>query len=472
LKNNGGAEALIEKKYRATVSPLPPPSSPTAPPPMTQTPRRRPPLVSPRLAEIPESLKSCAQWVVWEAVWREDASEPTGGEWLPMPYSARNGTRLSPGTLERQGATFTHAADAFQKGGNAGVGFVLGQTDPFAIIEVPEALDENGRLNADAARVLAALDSYAELSSSGRGLRIWVRGNLPPGGRRRENIEMYEAERFVPVSGCRWESAPSEVWERQAELEQFHRDCFPALPSRRPPGMAATNRPGPHVTDAQMLIAAFRGPNGSKIETLYKRADTSLLPGDRNAADLTLCSLLSYYTGDDPARLDRLFRSSALFRPKWDVAHYSDGATYGAATVARALEGCIAFHAYPPPSPVEETEKNEAPADDTARLPKPNFPELVPLLEQPYVALANGAALKGISPAPIHHYDPLLLAETQGRAQGLAMREQALCARDAAQVLGISVRMLRRYVQPWRRFGSTAEGDRWLFSELVRKEPG
>ena len=36
--------------------------------------------------------------------------------------------------------------------------------------------------------------------------------------------------------------------------------------------------------------------------------------------------------------MDRLFRQSALFRPKWDVAHHAGGATYGEETLTRAIE--------------------------------------------------------------------------------------------------------------------------------------
>ena len=50
-----------------------------------------------------------------------------------------------------------------------------------------------------------------------------------------------------------------------------------------------------------------------------------------------MCSLLAFWTGGDPDRVDRLFRQSALFRPKWDQVRYADGRTYGRATVTKAL---------------------------------------------------------------------------------------------------------------------------------------
>ena len=46
-----------------------------------------------------------------------------------------------------------------------------------------------------------SLQSYAEYSVSGHGLHIICRGKLPPKGRRRGNVEMYENGRFFIMTG-------------------------------------------------------------------------------------------------------------------------------------------------------------------------------------------------------------------------------------------------------------------------------
>jgi putative DNA primase/helicase len=43
-------------------------------------------------------------------------------------------------------------------------------------------------------------------------------------------------------------------------------------------------------------------------------------------------------TGGNPEQIDKMFRQSKLFRPKWDVVHHGDGSTYGQKTVAKAIE--------------------------------------------------------------------------------------------------------------------------------------
>jgi hypothetical protein len=52
------------------------------------------------------------------------------------------------------------------------------------------------------------------------------------------------------------------------------------------------------------------------------------------------------------------------------------------------------------------------------------------------------------------------------------MSERVLTANEAAELLRISPRMLRRGVPPWRRFGRSPSGDRWLLSDLLRGVEG
>jgi hypothetical protein len=42
--------------------------------------------------------------------------------------------------------------------------------------------------------------------------------------------------------------------------------------------------------------------------------------------------------------MDRLFRQSGLYRPKWDERHFTDGRTYGRATIEQAMEGTSEFY--------------------------------------------------------------------------------------------------------------------------------
>jgi hypothetical protein len=55
-----------------------------------------------------------------------------------------------------------------------------------------------------------------------------------------------------------------------------------------------------------------------------------------------LCNILAFWCGPDDARIDSLFRSSALMRDKWDSPRGET--TYGGYTINRALEGRTEFY--------------------------------------------------------------------------------------------------------------------------------
>lgn len=58
---------------------------------------------------------------------------------------------------------------------------------------------------------------------------------------------------------------------------------------------------------------------------------------DRSSLDLSLLNYLAFYSDGDPALMDAAFRASALYRPKWDERHSSDGRTYGQMCIERAV---------------------------------------------------------------------------------------------------------------------------------------
>ncbi|MDP9486108.1 MAG: hypothetical protein M3Q49_10050, partial [Actinomycetota bacterium] len=72
----------------------------------------------------------------------------------------------------------------------------------------------------------------------------------------------------------------------------------------------------PPLSDEEVLEKARRARNGEKFARLYDDGDLSEYDGDHSSADLALVGRLAFYT-QDPGQVDRLFRQSALMRPKW-----------------------------------------------------------------------------------------------------------------------------------------------------------
>jgi DNA-binding Lrp family transcriptional regulator len=73
-----------------------------------------------------------------------------------------------------------------------------------------------------------------------------------------------------------------------------------------------------------------------KYHRLYEDGDLSYHGGDHNRADLALCDAF-VKAGASAEQTLRLWQHSALWRPKGDEKHRSDGATYAEMTIEKAL---------------------------------------------------------------------------------------------------------------------------------------
>ena len=146
---------------------------------------------------IPPILKERPQWVVWRYETRQGQEKPT-----KVPYNARNG-RMAKTDHPDTWSTYEAACAALARSKRFdGIGFVVTADDPFAGVDLDDCINlETGEISAQAAEIVARLDSYTEITVSGTGLRIWVQGTLPPGKRRVGHIEMYDDVRFFTITG-------------------------------------------------------------------------------------------------------------------------------------------------------------------------------------------------------------------------------------------------------------------------------
>lgn len=223
----------------------------------------------------------------------------------------------------------------------SGIGFVFSADDPYAGMDIDDCRNpETGEIAPEAKAVIDRLNSYTEVSPSGTGVKIWVKARLRGAGSRRDNYEMYDRGRYFTITGQHLEGTPRTVEERDAEYNAIHAELISPVPAKMPqpyqPQAAFT------MSDGELLDKASRAANGTLFTQLW-RGDTGNYSSP-SEADLALCSILAFWTGNDAARVDRLFRCSGLIRSKWDEAHYSGGRTYGENTVTKACQGAECYN--------------------------------------------------------------------------------------------------------------------------------
>jgi putative DNA primase/helicase len=140
---------------------------------------------------IPEELKRRPQWVVWRAV---------GNKPDKVPCSARDGLKASSTDLLTW-STFEEAHDALRAGRYSGLGFVFSSADPFTGIDLDKCVDlQTGEIAAWAMEIIRHFDSYAELSATGTGVHVIVKGLQVP-NRRKGEFEVYSSKRFFTFTG-------------------------------------------------------------------------------------------------------------------------------------------------------------------------------------------------------------------------------------------------------------------------------
>ena len=104
------------------------------------------------------------------------------------------------------------------------------------------------------------------------------------------------------MTGLHVDGTPQSIEERTEQLAALHRQIFGTNGRSETPPLSDL--------DGALLDRARRATNGGKFDALWS-GDTSRY-ASQSEADLALCSMLAYWTGNDRAWIDRLFRQSEL----------------------------------------------------------------------------------------------------------------------------------------------------------------
>jgi putative DNA primase/helicase len=295
------------------------------------------------LAKIPDDLKALPQWVLWRGEDRID--QRTGAVKLnkiPIDQQTlRNADTTNPttwGTFVRCVAALPVALEewAYERGSayrGGGIGYVFTKDDPFAGVDLDRCVDPvTGAIEAWAQGHIDALASYTEITPSGTGIHVIVEGTLPPRGRKRGAVELYDRARFFTMTGWHVPSTPHAIEARQEALAAFHATVFGPVHMRQEGGTSAEESTQPLMKNAVLFRKARTAKNGDKFKALWTGNITEY--DSPSNADLALCNLLAFWTRS-AKQIDRLFRHSKLMRDKWDAKRGEQ--TYGARTIAEAL---------------------------------------------------------------------------------------------------------------------------------------
>lgn len=296
-------------------------------------------------SQLPPELLSRRQWIAWWSVAGEGRcvelpnrrlSSVLKGQPKPhkLPINPHTGG-LAASTRSATWSSFQEALAAAQRWSLTGIGFVFTDSDSYSGVDMDHCRNpETGQISDWACAIIRALNSYSEVSPSGTGIHTIIRGNLPA---KRGNqvahedgkVEMFSRARYFTFTGIHVDGTPTEVHDRQPELLRLHDKLFGCRKSRL--AVEESRRASPvAASDCELIAMARKARNGSKFARLW----SGRWEGDyisQSEADLALCCLLAFWTGQDAARIDELFQSSGMMRKKWLRTDYRE------ATMAKAI---------------------------------------------------------------------------------------------------------------------------------------
>lgn len=213
---------------------------------------------------IPAALRDRAQWLVWRFVKKAGAAKPS-----KMPYYANGHLRGWPNGQPPKGAdgkrkptpdqpqvdqgdprdraelvSFDAALAALHDDRWAGLGFAFLPGDGLIGIDLDNVIDaDTGAVQERAAGIIAACDSFTELSPSGRGVHIYCLGETKSHKSNEIGVEMFCGRQFFTVTGRQFPGSPDVVTAiRPAVVERLHQVIDEARGKHRAPGPSSPAR--------------------------------------------------------------------------------------------------------------------------------------------------------------------------------------------------------------------------------------
>lgn len=178
----------------------------------TPPPPPRPVAIRPNLEGIPDELKARNQWALW---WYQ-LSQSKGAKprrWTKPPYTAGTARRASSTDAEtwrpfETAVMYGRVGPRVDDRPPDGIGYMFSPDDPYTGVDIDKCRDPvTGQIKEWARELIDLLDTYCEVSPSGTGVKLILRGKLKIAEHKRVFgdgvVEVYDRDRFFTLTGVR-----------------------------------------------------------------------------------------------------------------------------------------------------------------------------------------------------------------------------------------------------------------------------
>ncbi len=292
-------------------------------------------------------------WVTWKA-------EKSGNRITKIPYSL-SGKKAS----STDASTWSTALEVTAKTKNLGI--VFSKEENLLGIDIDKCLEGQEIKHAkkeNIAQLIIEADTYTEISPSGTGLHLYfgLTGTLELGSNRSGNFEAYTSGRYFTVTGKSYkETKKVRTISPEEALALLEIIGYPWSSDK----YGDTTKKDEKIdvsqetySDEDILKKIFKSKGSLKIKALYD-GDIYGYKGDNSAADMALLSHFAFWTGRNPAQMERLWLASPLGAREKTVKR----ADYRLRSIKAAIKACKSVYEHPARA-LERAIKEDAPELD------------------------------------------------------------------------------------------------------------
>lgn len=278
------------------------------------------------LSNIPDELKQLNNWCVWKF-------EKRNGKRTKIPFNAATGEFAK----SNDKSTWSSYETAINAEGVDGIGFFF--EPPYLGIDIDDIDDDlhrfkqGDKLDNIVSEFNEAFKSYTEVSPSGNGLHIIVKGKIPGSRRRKGNIEMYDSGRFFTMTGKTIGKYKDVTEVSEQVFKTIYEKYLPDNTVKYP----TTNNYQQNIhnlSEIDVINEIYKSKQAKLFDDLMK-GNYEPYYTSHSEADMALANILAFWCARDYSQMDSIFRQSNLYRDKWDEKRKNS--TYGEQTLFKAI---------------------------------------------------------------------------------------------------------------------------------------
>ncbi|WP_017174809.1 phage/plasmid primase, P4 family [Staphylococcus hominis] len=294
------------------------------------------------LSNIPDELKQLNNWCVWKF-------ENRNGKRTKIPFNAATGEFAK----SNDKSTWSSYETAVNAEGVDGIGFFF--EPPYLGIDIDDIDDDlhrfkqGDKLDNIVSEFNEAFKSYTEVSPSGNGLHIIVKGKIPGSRRRKSNIEMYDSGRFFTMTGKNIGKYKDVTEVSEQVFKTIYKKYLPDNTIKYP----TTNNYQENIhnlSEIDIINEIYNSKQAKLFDDLMK-GNYEPYYTSHSEADMALANILAFWCAKDYSQMDSIFRQSNLYRDKWDEKRKNS--TYGEQTLFKAINEVNNIY-----TPKQEREEN------------------------------------------------------------------------------------------------------------------